>query len=336
MAFVGAQGAVGSVSATASGLVSLFGHDPATYRPHPVHSDARSYTDTNCYTDILIELLHARGDEPLAAMGFTVRMDFEGDQWTFFKPPPADLERLFGIDIHEMQPYRPLPVQIAEQISQGRTMIVELDAWHLPDTQSTTYRAEHVKTSVAVEAIDRVAETLRYFHNAGLYELDGEDYRRVFRLEGATSDDVLPPYTELVRFDAGPRLTGEELREAARELLGYHLARRPTVNPFERFGVHLAGELPELLRGDAAQYHAYAFATVRMVGSAFEIAASHVDWLLGPEGRPTVDALMQVVEGSKTLSFKLARRKEFDPGPAVRSLAEAWEQATAALERVLA
>ena len=43
------------------------------------------------------------------AMGFTLRMDFEGDQWTFFKPPPEDLELLFGIDIHEMQPYRPLP-----------------------------------------------------------------------------------------------------------------------------------------------------------------------------------------------------------------------------------
>ena len=56
-----------------------------------------------------IELLHARGDEPLAALGFTLRMDFEGDQWTFFKPPPEDLEQLFGIDVHEMQPYRPLP-----------------------------------------------------------------------------------------------------------------------------------------------------------------------------------------------------------------------------------
>ena len=31
----------------------------------------RTYRETNCYTDILIELLHARGDEPLAAMGCT-------------------------------------------------------------------------------------------------------------------------------------------------------------------------------------------------------------------------------------------------------------------------
>ena len=44
-------------------------------------------------------------------MGTIVRLDFEGDQWTFFKPDPGDLERLFGIDIHEMQPYRPLPTR---------------------------------------------------------------------------------------------------------------------------------------------------------------------------------------------------------------------------------
>ena len=75
--------------------------------------------ETNCYADVIIELLHARGDEPLAAMGTTARLDFEGDQWTFFKPDPADLEALFGVDIHEMQPYRPIPVVIAELLAVG-------------------------------------------------------------------------------------------------------------------------------------------------------------------------------------------------------------------------
>ena len=50
---------------------------------------------------------------------------------------PEDLERLYGIDIHEMQPYRSLPEQIAEQIAAGRTIIVELDSWYLPDTAAT-------------------------------------------------------------------------------------------------------------------------------------------------------------------------------------------------------
>ncbi len=88
------------------------------------------------------------------------------------------------------------PIQIAEQIELGRTLIVELDSWYLPDTATTSYRAEHVKTSVAADAIDLENETLRYFHSGGLFELSGEDYRGVFRI-GEYSDDVLPPYTEL-------------------------------------------------------------------------------------------------------------------------------------------
>ena len=53
---------------TPSGLVTLFGHDPASYEPHLLHAGGRQYHETNCYADVLIELLHARGDEPLAAM----------------------------------------------------------------------------------------------------------------------------------------------------------------------------------------------------------------------------------------------------------------------------
>ena len=125
---------------------SLSGRSPEGYEPHLLHSPQRAYPETNCYADVVIELLHARGYEPLAAFSHLVRMDFEGDQWTFFKPPPNDLERLYGVDIHEMQPYRPLPAQIAMQLEQGRTMIVELDSFHLPDTASTSYRREHVKS----------------------------------------------------------------------------------------------------------------------------------------------------------------------------------------------
>lgn len=324
------------MTATSTGLVSLLGLDPATYRPHQLHSLERSYTETNCYTDILIEFLHARGDEPLAMMGCVLRVDFEGDQWTFFKPVPEQVELLYGVDIHEMQPYRPLPEQIAEQLARGRTIIVELDSFHLPDTESTSYRHEHVKSSVVAESIDREQERLRYFHGPGYYELEGEDYRGVFRLGRAFSDDVLPPYTELVRLDVHPPLRGEELRAAARELLAEHLARRPQPNPFTRFGEQLAADLPRLLEGDHAAYHDYAFATVRMVGSAFEVGASHVGWLLGADAAPAAAAMGRIVEGSKALSFKLARRRVFDPEPAIAELASAWDEAFAALDRALA
>lgn len=316
------------------GAVSLLGLDPASYEPDPLHSTDRDYLETNCYTDILIEFVHARGDEPLAMMGVVLAVDFEGDQWTFFKPRPEDMERLYGIDVHEMQPYRPLPEQIAEQIGRGRTLIVELDSWYLPDTAATSYRREHVKSSVVAEAIDPAAQRLRYFHGAGYHELEGEDYRGVFRIEPEFSADVLPPYTELVRLDAGPRLGGEELRATAREMLGEHLARRPRDNPFTRFGEQLGRDLPRLLEGDQAAYHDYAFATVRMVGSAFEVGASHVRWLLGAEGEPAAGSMDAIVAGCKTLSFKLARRRAFDPEEALDSLASAWEDAFAELSRV--
>jgi hypothetical protein len=230
-----------------------------------------------------------------------------------------------------MQPYRPLPDQIAEQLAQGRTLIVELDSWYLPDTAATSYRSEHVKSSAVMEAIDRAGERLRYFHNGGLHELSGEDYRGIFRIGDRPSEE-LPPYTELVRFDAGPRLTGDELRAAARDLLRRHLRRRPQTNPFARFGAALDRDLPGLLEGDAAGYHAYAFATVRMAGAAFEICASHVRWLYGDEAAQAEAPLRQIVDGCKVLSFKLARRRAFDPEPAVAELAGAWDDAQVALD----
>jgi hypothetical protein len=324
------------MSTAATGFVSLLGLDPATYRSHALHAPERTYVETNCYTDVVIELLHARGDEPLAALGATVRMDFEGDQWTFFKPFPEDLRLLFGIDVHEMQPYRALADQAAEQIAEGRTLIVELDSWHLPDTAATSYRREHVKTSVAIEAIDRWGERLRYFHANALYDLSGEDYRGVFRIGRPYSEDVLPPYTELVRFDAGQRLADGELRAAALELLHGHLARRPATNPFTRFAARLQDDLPRLLEGDAGEYHAYAFATVRMAGSAFEVAASHAQWLLGERAAPACEELMRIVEGCKVLSFRLARRRAFESEEMFSSLARAWEQAMARLDDAVA
>ena len=50
-----------------------------------------------------------------------------------------------------------------------------------------------------------------------------------------------------------------------------------------------------------------------MLGAAFELAPAHVDWLFGERGRAAADALTRIVEGCKALSFKLARRRAFDP-----------------------
>ena len=320
------------MSPPGTGMVSLFGHDPATYRPHSIHSGARNYIETNCFTDIVTELLHARGDEPLASFGSFVRMDFENDQWTFFKPLAVDLELLFGMDIHEVQPYRPIPQQIAEVIGAGRTMTIELDAWYLPDTAATSYGTAHVKTGVIAESIDVAGERFRYFHNASLYELSGRDFRGAFRLGPDWSEDVLPPYTELIRFDVGPSLRDEELRTASRELLAGHLRRVVPGNPFDRFSARLAVDLPGLMAGDAELYHAYTFATFRMAGAGFELLASQVDWLLGDDGSPATAAMSRIVDGCKVLGFKLARRRPFDPTEAMDALGAAWTEAMESLD----
>ena len=301
------------------------------YVPHWLHSPDRVYRETNCYTDVLIELLHSRGYDPVTGLGHLVRTDFEGDQFTFFKMPQGDIEALYGVDIHEMQPVGALPDQIERQLKQGRTMLVELDSFFLPDTAATDYRRNHVKSTVAAESIDQGAERFHYFHNTGLHELSGEDYRGVFGLHGRAAD-MLPPYLEVARFDAGEPLRGAALRSAARDLLQFHLARRPGRNPFDCFGEQLAADLPALLAGNGEAFHAYAFATVRMAGAAFDLLRAHVSWLLDSE---RAQMLEPIVEGCQVLSFRLARRRAFDPAPTISAMGEAWATAIAGLDHAL-
>lgn len=315
-------------------MVSLLGLNLVDYAPSALHDSNRTFRETNCYVDIWIELLHALGIDPASAMAFACTVDFEGDQWTFFKPPPDELTRLYGIDVHEMQLYRPTVDHVIEQLAVGRSVIIEGDSFYMPDRAATSYKQAHVKSSIAIEAIDAAGERLRYFHGPGFYELSGDDYRGIFRLGRAFSEDVLPPYTELVRFDAGRRLEGEELRRAAYDMLGRQLERRPQRNPWLAFGKRLLQDLPQLLAGTDTSYHAYAFATVRQCGAAFDAAKSFVEWLAPPssDGRAAAEALGRQVSGAKALLFRLARRRPFDPAPSIRQLAEDWETTMHALD----
>ena len=84
--------------------------------------------------------------------------------------------------------WRPLLAHIEEQLALRRPAIVEVDAFYLPDTAGTSYHTEHVKTSIAVQALDASARRLGYFHNAGYYELDGDGLRRPVPLEARPTD----------------------------------------------------------------------------------------------------------------------------------------------------
>jgi hypothetical protein len=313
--------------------VSLFDLDPATFVPHPIHGDERTYTETNCYVDCLVELVHSAGLEADAMLGGAVAVDFELDQWTFFKPTPDDLFRLYGIDLHEVQPYRGFPTLIASRLAAGQTVMPEVDSFYLPDVAATAYRTEHVKSTIIAETIDEEARLLRYFHNAGYHELSGEDYDQLFATY--SGDGRLPTYVELLRLGAGPVLTGAELKAVAREVLEGYLARRPGDNPFARFSAQLEAELPALLDGSTADYHAYAFHNPRMVGASMELLAGHVRWLYGEAGEKVAAHLDDVVGGSKMLLFRLARQRAFDVAGVIAPMAEAYDAAVTELDSLV-
>ncbi len=296
-----------------------------TYTPHAVHQPSFGYPETNCWTDVVIELLHSRGLEPLAALGCTVCLDHEGDQLTFFKPRHDELEALFGIDVHELQPYRPIADHVRTALGQGRTLIVEVDAWWLPDTAGTSYRAEHVKTAIGIDSLDD--DRLVYFHNAGRFALSGEDLARVL------VPAPLPGYVETVRFDAGPCLSGQELRACAAELLRDNLLRRPQRSPFAGLAEQLARELDEVLALPLEQVHQLAFATTRMGGAAAALAAEHVRWVCAAEDAAA--AFDRVSTTTRTLTMRLLRRKPFDPGPLLTTLDTDWAEAQDRLDDLL-
>ena len=164
--------------------------DASTYQRHAIHGEDRIWPETNCYTDLLIEVAHGFGHAPEAMLGFTLGIDFEGDQWTFFKPRPADLYALYGFDVQELALWKPLLEHVVEQVDRGHPVLVELDSWFLPDTSGSAYRTQHTKTTVGVNEIDLARGRMGYFHNASYYAVDGDDFRQLFQLDGLPHERV--------------------------------------------------------------------------------------------------------------------------------------------------
>jgi hypothetical protein len=314
--------------------------DPAGYARHPLHRNDSAWPESNCYVDLWVELLHTMGVEPLAALPFTLAVDLEGDQWTFFKFPLADLYALYGVDVFELNVWRPLVAHVEEQLALGRPAIVEVDGFYLPDTAGTSYQTAHVKTSIAIQAFDAGARRLGYFHNAGYYELAGADFTGVFYLqERATDGERLPPYVEVAKLRARQPLVGRALVAASVELLSLHLQRRPRDNPFRRYGTRFTADLEGLSGATLSQFHGYAFATFRQCGPAFEFAAAYLRWLAanGESGLEAIAAeCSAIATGAKTLQLKTARfvngGRTFDPAPAIETMARAWDDAMVGLE----
>ena len=313
--------------------------DQAAYVPHVLHSQERMWPETNCYVDLWIEVLASLGTHPQAMLGFTLTQDFEGDQFTFFKVPLEDIEALYGIRVTELAIFDNVENHIAVQIARGRLCIVEMDSFYMPDTQGVAYRAEHGKTTVAINRMDVEAKRLEYFHNGGYFRLEGDDFDGLFQHHLTETDPPFLPYTEFAKFP-GRNASPEHLRNVADRLLRQHFARRPQENPIAAFAEVFPRQVEAVAERPFAFFHKYAFNTLRQVGANFELLASHLDWLAENGALKTeADAARAIAENAKSVQFQLARavtRKKFEPlATALEPAIESWDKLMQGLERKL-
>ncbi len=245
-----------------------------------LHAETCTWLEKNCYVDIWIEVLHALGLEPRAILPFTVAIDFEGDQWTFFKPPHDELRELYGVDVQELNVWRPLIEHAVEHLAAGRLISTEADAFWLPDTSGTDYRRQHTKSTIVLADIDVEQQRLGYFHNAGYFELEGEDFVQTFRVGFPHDPTFMPLFAETVRFDAAGEACRRRTAGTARARCGASTWRAypPAIRCRASRSASNA-DLPLLQERGLAHYHAWAFATTRQLGASFELAASNLRWM---------------------------------------------------------
>ena len=313
--------------------VGILPLDPASYESHSIHGEDRLWIETNCYVDMWVEFLHAFGFDPVAPLAFTLAIDFEGDQWTFFKYPLADLYQLYQLDVQELNVWRSLVDEVEEQLVLGRPVTVEVDSFHLPDTAGTTYRREHGKTTIAIQEIDIDARQLGYFHAQGYYSLNGDDFENIFRLGSSGNDPaLLAPYTEYVKMDGAIRPSRNELVEGALALARTHLPRRPVENPIERFRPRFERDVEWLRQQSLETFHYYSFATLRQCGACFELLETFARWLSagGVDGlESAADDFRRIATAAKTLQFTLARvvgrQRVVDVNPILDEMAAGWD-----------
>ncbi len=312
--------------------------DPQTYQKHLIHGADRIWAETNCYTDLWIELLHAMGHEPIASLPFTLVIDFEGDQWTFFKFPLTDLYELYGLDVQELAIWHRLIDHVNEQVGFGRPVLVEMDSYYLPDTHGTAYHMAHVKSTIAITEIDVENKHLGYFHNQGYYNLAGDDFTNLFRLN-QTDPVYLPPYVEFVKiWDRAKK--NQELVNASIQILKKQLTFVPNKNPFESFATRLAKDINWLNQESLDMFHQYSFVTLRQLGACYELSKTYLQWLT-QNGEKNLDDVIEIFNNisttAKTTQFQLARavskKKNLDLSP-IEKMGQDWQIAMNTLQKL--
>ena len=309
------------------------------FTPHPLHDADRCWPETNCYIDLWIEVLASLGEVPEAAFGHAVCQRFGEDQFTFSKMPIEDLRRLYGLVVQELSIYRTLEQHVALHVGRGDVVLMEVDAFYLPDTLATTYRRGHTKTTIAIDAIDTARQRAGYFHNAARGCLTEEDYLGALRLrpEFSSQPDILPPYVETVERQDAARDPGPS-RAVALDILRGHLSRRPEANPFSAWRAAFDRHLDMLLSA-AVSFDDYAFHFPRLAGANFELLGSHAGWLAADALRDVAEACRRMAQTCKVVQFRLARavaRRRPDPCADCFDRLEAdYEQVIGGLRRYL-
>jgi Domain of unknown function (DUF1839) len=314
--------------------------DAEQYVPHELHRMDRAWDESNCYIDVWIEVLHALGCDPHACLSFVTAIDWEGDQFTFFKPPHEDLTELYGVDIQELTVYKPLVQNACEQLRGGKIVLAEADAFFLPDTAGTDYRSQHTKTTIGIQEIDVDKRSLGYFHNSSYHTLRDTDFVGLFRLDAPPDPSFMPFFAEFVRTARVQRLEPRELVARSAMLLRKHLARRPSDNPITRFSAQFRQDVERLREEGLPAYHIYAFATIRQLGAAFEFAAFYLRWLSrhGETGLEDATAdFATISDTSKSLILKTARavggKKAVDLTPMLGEIEARWASGIESLAR---
>lgn len=321
---------------------SILKLDPKNYTRHLIHGENRVWAETNCYTDLIVELLHSLHYEPSWALGFTLSVDFEGEQWSFFKFHHADLAELYNVQIEEYAVWKPLIDHIDFQVKMNRPMLVELDSFFLPDTQGTAYKIANVKSTVAITEFDIGLKHMGYFHNQAYYHLSGQDFENIFQLEGLVHPRMLPPYVEVLKNNEKnvADKTESELLEISLKQLKKHLKNTPSENPFVKFKAQFIIDFEWLLKEDIEKFHAYSFANLRQYGSNFELTETYLKFLQSKgvqELDLAIHSFKEIATLAKSFQFQLARamarKRAIDTAP-LDLMAQHWETAIGELKRL--
>ena len=174
-----------------------------TFAPHPLHAAERTWTETNCYVDVWIEVLHALGLDPVAGVRLHAQLRLRGRPVDVLQVPargPADPVRHRG--------------RRAERLAaRSSTTSRSSSAWagcarsratpgSCPTPGGVSYGTDHVKTTIVPAAHRPGRPTPRLLPQRRLLRARRATTSTGSSGSGAHADPAaLPPYVERIRLD---------------------------------------------------------------------------------------------------------------------------------------